>query len=82
MTVKRKFDPSKPLRTASGMNVAAVIFQDKIMGVVYDNEATDGHFCTWNMDGERVNIFPRKKGDNTGSDLVNFVVEQASDRNK
>ena len=73
MTVKRKFDPSKPLKTTSGLNVSAVVFKDKIMGVVYDNEATDGHFCTWTLAGERVNIFPRKKGDSKVSDLINVV---------
>jgi len=78
MTVKkRKIDSNKPLRTVSGLNVITVFFKDKIMGVIHD--ADDGHFCTWDLDGERINIFPRKKGDNGDSDLVNFDSEETNE---
>jgi hypothetical protein len=79
---KRKIDPNKPLRTVSSLNVTTVLFKDKIMGIIHDADADDGHFCTWNLDGERINIFPRRKGDSGNSDLVNFNNEETNERNK
>lgn len=78
-TKKRKIDPKKPLRTISGLNVVTVVFKNKIMGIMYDTH--DGNFCTWNLDGERVNMFPRKNSDSEGYDLVNFDGEKTSERN-
>lgn len=75
---KRKFDPKKPLRTISGLKVTTVLFKDKIMGIMHDDN--DGYFCTWNLDGQRVNIFPRRKSDSGDYDLVNFDSEETNDR--
>lgn len=67
---KKAFNPDRPpFRTMGGMDVKCVKLKDKIMGVIHDE--VNGSFCTWDLKGQRVNIFPRKKTDSPMQDLVN-----------
>lgn len=65
------FDPNKPYITRNGCEVISHRFKDKIMGVVvYDEE--EGVFSVWDLKGEKIMLFPRKKNEVHDLDLINI----------
>jgi len=78
MAVKEQFDPSKPFKTVNGLEVVSVTLtsKEKIMGIVkYADE--DAFFCSWGLDGKKINIFPRSNDDPPDYDLINLEVGAA-----
>jgi len=74
MADEQPFNPDGKFITRSGCHVITVILPDKIMGIVTYPNNRDATFCSWDLGGRKLNIFPREKGIHQ-LDLVNIEVE-------